>query len=97
MKKYTIFVVYSLKEANYTERPYFDCAHKLYDTPEDAIEAVSDEIETKYKNDNYYGLKIKLPSVKRKQDYINIYPGFFKCAYSFGPMICYDIYITEVE
>lgn len=97
MKKYTIFVVYSLKESNYTERPYFHCAHKLYDTPEDAIRAVSDEIEINYKNDNYHGFKIELPIVKRTKNYTDIYPGVFKCAYSFGPMVRYDIYITEVE
>lgn len=93
MEKFTIFVVYSLIGNDYTERPRFNCTHKLYDSAEEAIKAVANEIEIEYNNKNYIGLKVTLPKIKDGW----ISNGSFECAYIFGPRVHYDIYITEVK
>lgn len=38
--KYTIFVAYSLKGNDYTERPNLECCYHLYNSKEEAIKAV---------------------------------------------------------
>lgn len=48
--KYTIFVAYSLKGNDYTERPNLECCYHLYNSKEEAIKAVANEIECKYNN-----------------------------------------------
>lgn len=97
MPKYTVFVAYSLIGNNYTEKPCLKCVHKLYDTPEEAVKAIANEIEIRYNNKDYYGLEVHLPSIEHHKGYTSIYPGCFKCAYRFGPMVRYDIYLTEIE
>ena len=97
MPKYTIFVAYSLIGNDYTEKPILECTRKLYDTPEEAVKAIANEIEIKYNNKNYYGLEVHLPSIKHYRDYTLIRSGYFKCAYCFGPMVHYDIYLTEIQ
>lgn len=42
--KYTIFVAYSLKGNDYTERPNLECCYHLYNSKEEAIKAVANEI-----------------------------------------------------
>lgn len=44
--KYTIFVAYSLKGNDYTERPNLECCYHLYNSKEEAIKAVANEIAT---------------------------------------------------
>lgn len=98
MPKYTVFVAYSLRGNDYTERPSLKCVHKLYDTPEEAIKAIANEIEIEYNNKYYYGLEVQLPKVSYGNDGdARLRAGYFECAYRFGPMVRYDIYLTEIE
>lgn len=91
MPKYSIFVACTLRDKAYTERPHLNCVHKLYDTAEEAIKAIANEIEIEYNNKNYYGLQVALPKIKDGW----ITDGSFECAYKFGPHVHYDIYLTE--
>lgn len=59
--KYTIFVAYSLKGNDYTERPNLECCYHLYNSKEEAIKAVANEIECKYNNRHYHRLRVNLP------------------------------------
>ena len=93
MPKYSIFVAYTLRDKAYTERPRLNCTHKLYDTAEEAIAAIANEIETQYNNKNYRGLQVVLPKIKGSW----ITNGSFECAYTFGPHVHYDIYLTEFD
>ena len=95
MSKYAIFVAYSLIGNDYTERPNLKCTHKLYDTAEEAIKAIANEIEIEYNNKDYYGLEVKLPKVKHCEGYERLYNGSFECSYKFGPHIHYDIYLVK--
>ena len=93
MPKYSVFVAYSLSGKAYTEIPNLDCTHKLYDTAEEAIKAIADEIEIKYNNKDYYGLRVALPKIKNGW----VTDGSFECAYTFGPHVHYDIYLVEFD
>ena len=95
MKKYAIFVSYSLRDKHYTETVHLECTRKLYNTPEEAINAISDEIKSNYDNNQYSDLTIKLPKVKHYEDFIELRNGYFECSYIFGPYIHYDIYLIE--
>ena len=95
MPKYSVFVAYSLSGKAYTEIPNLNCTHKLYDTAEEAIKAIANEIEIEYNNKDYYGLEVKLPKVKHCEGYERLYNGSFECAYKFGPHVHYDIYLVE--
>ena len=97
MPKYSIFVAYTLRDKAYTERPRLNCVHKLYDTAEEAIKAIDNEIEIKYNNKDYYALEVKLPKVKHCEGYERLYNGSFECTYKFGPHVHYDIYLTEFD
>ena len=99
MKKYTVFVAYSLEGNNYTEKSNLKSTHKLFNTPEEAIEAIKNEVEQVYHNKNYRGFEIELPEIKRNEKTGDcwIYSGYFKCAYTFGPMVHYDIYINSIH
>ena len=91
MPKYSIFVAYSLSGKAYTEIPSLKCTHKLYDTAEEAIKAIANEIEIEYNNKDYYGLRVALPKIKNGW----VTDGSFECAYTFGPHVHYDIYLTK--
>lgn len=91
--KYTIVVAYSINGISYPEFPRMSCMHKLFDTIEQAIRAISIEIEDQYNNSNYSGLKVYLPEVKKNGC---VYDGYFTCAYKFGPKIEYTIRINEI-
>ena len=93
MPKYSVFVAYTLRDKAYTERPLLNCVHKLYDTAEEAIAAIANEIETQYNNKDYRGLQVVLPKIEG--DWIT--DGSFECAYKFGPHVHYDIYLTEFD
>ena len=93
MPKYSVFMAYSLSGKAYTEIPNLDCTHKLYDTAEEAIKAIANEIEIEYNNKDYYGLRVALPKIKNGW----ITNGSFECAYTFGPHVHYDIYLTEYD
>ena len=93
MPKYSVFVAYSLSGKAYTETPSLNCTHKLYDTAEEAIKAIANEIEIEYNNKDYYGLRVALPKIKNGW----ITNGSFECAYTFGPHVRYDIYLTELD
>ena len=99
MKKYTIIVAYSLEQHNYTEKSNIKSTHKLFNTPEEAIEAIKNEVEQEYHNKDYRGFKIELPGVKRDEKTGNCWvcACYFKCAYTFGPMVHYDIYINSIH
>ena len=97
MPKYSVFVACTLRDKAYTERPRLNCTHKLYDTAEEAIKAIANEIEIKYNNKDYYALEVKLPKVKHCEGYERLYNGSFECAYKFGPYVHYDIYLTEFD
>lgn len=91
MPKYSVFVAYSLSGKAYTEIPNLDCTHKLYDTAEEAIKAIANEIEIKYNNKDYRRLRVVLPEIQDGW----ITDGSFECAYKFGPHVHYDIYLTK--
>lgn len=91
-KKYTIIVAYSIQELSYPEFPKMSCTHKLFDSIEQAIRAISIEIEDQYNNSNYRGLKVYLPEVKNGY----VYDGYFTCAYKFGPKVEYTIRINKI-
>ena len=93
MPKYSVFVAYTLRDNAYTARPRFNCTHKLYNTVEEAIKAIANEIEISYNNKDYRGLQVALPKIKDGR----IINGGFECAYKFGPHIHYDIYLTEFD
>lgn len=99
MVKYTVFVAYSLKEKGYTERPNgLPSTHKLFDTPEEAINAIVTDIEKEYNNDNYRGFEIRPPKIKMFSDGIKyVTTGYFTCRYIFGPTVRYDIYINTID
>ena len=55
MKKYVVFVAYSLKGNGYTEVPNrLKSTHKLFNTPEEAVAAILQDIEVEYHNDSDY-------------------------------------------
>lgn len=99
MEKYTVFVAYSLKDNNYTERPNgLASTHKLFNTPEEAIAAIVADIEKEYHNDSYRGFELTPPKIKTFSDgdkYVT--NGAFTCRYIFGPTVHYDIYINSVN
>lgn len=99
MAKYTVFVTYSLKENGYTERPNgLPSTHKLFDTPEEAINAIVTDIEKNYNNDRHRNFEINPPKIKMFSDGIKyVTTGHFTCRYIFGPEVHYDIYITEID
>ena len=95
MTKYTVFVAYSLKDSECTSRPVLDCTHKLYDTSEEAIEAVTNEVFERYGDTSLYlDFELVPPKVHENGE---IYDGYFRCRYLFGPMIHYDIYIMFID
>lgn len=67
-----------------------ECCYHLYNSKEEAIKAVANEIECKYNNRHYHRLRVNLPKGNSNR-------GSFECAYTFGPLCHYDIYIQEVE
>ena len=77
--------------------PNRDCAHKLYDTAEEAIKASAMEIEIKYNNKEYYAIEVNLPKINHSEGYERVYNGSFECAYKFGPHVHYDIYLVEFD
>ena len=91
MPKYSVFVAYTLRDKAYTATLSLKCTHKLYNTPEEAIKAIANEIETKYNNKDYRGLQVVLPKIEGSW----ITDGSFECAYKFGPHVHYDIYLTK--
>lgn len=99
MAKYTIFVAYSLEDNNYTERPSgLPSTHKLFDTPEEAINAIVTDIEKQYNNDRHRDFEIHPPKIKMFSDgdkYVSM--GRFTCRYIFGPTVRYDIYINTID
>ena len=99
MTKYTVFVAYSLADKSYTERPSgLPSTHKLFDTPEEAINAIVTDIEKEYNNDSYRDFEIHPPKIKMFSDGVKyVTTGYFTCRYIFGPKVCYDIYITEID
>ncbi|MGN0966411.1 MAG: hypothetical protein ACI4OP_02315 [Candidatus Coprovivens sp.] len=68
------------------------CTHKLFDTIEQALCAISAEIEDKYNNSDYIGLEVHLPKIKNGYTY----DGSFTCAYKFGPEVTYTIRINTI-
>lgn len=99
MAKYTVFVAYSLKEKGYTERPNgLPSTHKLFDTPEEAINAIVADIEKQYNNNHYCDFEIHPPKIKMFSDGVKyVTTGHFTCRYIFGPKVCYDIYVTDID
>lgn len=99
MDKYTVFVAYSLEGNSYTEKVNLKFTHKLFNTAEEAIEAIKNEVEHEYHNKDYRGFKLELPEIKisEKTGKCYVYAGYFRCAYLFGPMIQYDIYVNSIH
>lgn len=48
MVKYTICAVYIPNEANHTEQFYLGCAYELYNTKEEAMEAIIKEVSDRF-------------------------------------------------
>lgn len=99
MVKYTIFVAYTLEGESYTEKPNLKSTHKLFNTPEEAIEAIKNEVEQEYHNKDYRGFKLELPKFIRlgKDNGYLIESGYFECTYILGAMAHYDIYINTIH
>ena len=99
MKKYVVFVAYSLKGNGYTEVPNrLKSIHKLFNTPEEAVAAILHDIEVEYHNDDYYNFEIVPPKVKTFWDgHKWVSAGYFSCAYRFGPLVHYDIYVNSIN
>ena len=99
MEKYTVFVAYSLTDKSYIESPSgLPSTNKLFDTPEEAINAIVTNIEKEYNNDNYRNFEIHPPKIKMFSDgnkYVTA--GYFTCRYIFGPTVRYDIYIAIID
>ena len=99
MTKYTVFVAYSLADKSYTERPSgLPSTHKLFDTPEEAINDIVTDIEKQYNNDRHRDFEIHPPKIKMFSDgdkYVTT--GYFMCRYIFGPTVRYDIYINTID
>ena len=51
----------------------------FYNSKEEAIKAVANEIECKYNNRHYHRLRVNLPKGNSNR-------GSFECAYTFGPL-----------
>ena len=70
MKKYVVFVAYSLKGNGYTEVPNgLKSTHKLFNTPEEAVAAILHDIEVEYHNDgDYKDFEITPPQIKTFAD-----------------------------
>ena len=99
MDKYIVFVAYSLEGTNYTDKINFKSTHKLFNTPEEAIEAIKNEIEQLCCNKDYIGFTLKLPEIKRDEKTGNcwIYTGYFTCGYESKSVVRYDIYINSIH
>lgn len=55
MKKYIVFVAYSLKGNGHTEVPNrLKSIHKLFNTPEEAVAAILHDIGVEYHNNSDY-------------------------------------------
>lgn len=70
--KYTIFVAYPLKGNDYTERPNLECCYHLYNSKEEAIKAVANEIECKYNNRHYHRLRVNLQKAIAIAAHLNV-------------------------
>ena len=70
MKKYVVFVAYSLKGNGYTEVPdRLKSTHKLFNTPEEAVAAILHDIEVEYHNDSdYKDFEITPPQIRTFAD-----------------------------
>lgn len=101
MVKYTVFVAYTLEGESYTEKSNLKSTHKLFNTPEEAIEAIKNEIEQECHNKDYkeFEFELKLPKFIRlgKDNGYLIESGYFECAYISGPIVHYDIYINTIH
>ena len=99
MDKYTVFVAYSLKGNNYTESINLRSTHKLFNTPEEAIDAIKNEIEQEWVNKDYGRYGLELPKIKRDEKTGNcwVYAGYFEYAYALGPIVHYDIHINSIH
>ena len=100
MKKYVVFVAYSLKGNGYTEVPNrLKSTHKLFNTPEEAVAAILHDIEVEYHNDSdYKDFEITPPQIKTFADgHKWVSAGYFSCRYIFGPLVHYDIYVNAIN
>lgn len=99
MVKYTVFVAYTLEGESYTEKLNLKSTHKLFNTPEEAIEAIKNEVEQKYHNKDYRWFELKLPKFIRlgKDNGYLIKSGYFECADIFGLVVHHDIYINTIH
>lgn len=99
MKKYVVFVAYSLKGNGYTEVAKLKSTHKLFDTPEEAVAAILHDIEVEYHNNSdYEDFEITPPQIRTFADgHKWVSAGYFYCRYIFGPLVHYDIYVNAID
>ena len=95
MKKYVVDVTYSLEGNNYTEVVNsMPCTCTAFNSLDEAIKEVENDIELGYNNKNYRGLQVHF-SPLRNNEYF--WHGCFECAYIFGPKVRYDVRIKQIE
>lgn len=93
MEKYVVNITYTLVGYDYTEvNGTMPCVNKVYDTIEDAIRDLKNDIKRRYDNEDYRGLQVNFPQINS----IYHWSGWFKCAYIFGPKIRYDCRIKQI-
>ena len=95
MKYYSIEVYYSLYGNAYPEKnEHLECCRYLYNSFDDAVKALANDIEVEYNNKDYHGLKVNLPYLS---EYGTPQTGNFSCRYTFGPMVNYECRICKKE
>lgn len=95
MKKYVVDVTYSLEGNNYTEVVNsMPCTCTAFNSLDEAIKEVENDIELGYNNKNYRSLQVHF-SPLRNNEYF--WHGWFECAYIFGPKVRYDVRIKQIE
>ena len=73
MEKYTVFIAYSLKDNNYTERPNgLKSTHKLFNTSEEAIDAIVADIKEEYDMIAIVALNSMHPRLRHSRTEINM-------------------------
>ena len=99
MKKYVVFVAYSLKGNGYTEVPdRLKSTHKLFNKPEEAVAAILHDIEVEYHNRDYKDFEITPPQIRTFADgHKWVSAGYFYCSHLFGPLVHYDIYVNAIN
>lgn len=101
MDKYIVFVASVVKGSTFIERHNLNCTHKFFNSPEEAIAAVQDEIKRVYCNTNDVIVsEMKSPRIEKFKDMsiCTVYGGGFQCKFANSRIpVFFRIYINSIH